>query len=185
MLKAPLPGCTVGFNLSIATMVLNLLTGFSRRLYRPSTSQTDSKRFENMLVSFFPWKEMMLNRNLTENPNCLVPESNKGAELLYNAVRNPLTHELGIKGKEEIHIVKERSFTDEDIVKLEDSKTLPAWASPAVFQLVVGNTHSEWRLSIGGLYWGTHRLLHKLLSDVEHASKAEKRLKEIIKRPKD
>jgi hypothetical protein len=168
MLKAPMAGCVSGFNLSIATIQLNLLSGFSRRLYRPSGSPNDNDRFKNMLIEFFPW----------ENPQ-LCPED--GADLLYSSLRNPLTHELGIKGKEKVVVSKNGRSTDASIDELENSENKPSWLSCPVSHVNLYHDYFEWHVSVTSLYWAIHRLLNNLLADETHRSKSEQRMKKLLK----
>jgi hypothetical protein len=168
LLKAPLPGCTVGFNLTIATMILNLLSGFSRRFYRPSGNPTDSERFKNMIINFLPWDNSSVDIN-----TC--------ADVLYSAVRNPLIHELGIKGDKKVVIYKSGKLSDAEIKELEDSLIKPSWLPEIIINMSYDKFTSEWLISVGAIYWGVHRLLHNLLANSEHALRAEARLKEIIK----
>ena len=168
LLKAPLPGCSVGFNLTIATMILNLLSGFSRRFYRPSGNPTDSERFKNMITIFLPW-----DNSGVDIDTC--------ADVLYSAVRNPLIHELGIKGDKKVVIYKSGKLSDAEIKELEDSLIKPSWLPKIIIKMPYDKFTSEWMISVGALYWGVHRLLHNLLANSEHAPRAEARLKKIIK----
>ncbi|MES9949358.1 MAG: hypothetical protein ABW118_10395 [Candidatus Thiodiazotropha sp.] len=169
MLKAPFPECATGFNLSIASILLNIIAGFSRRLYRPSGSPNDSDRFKSMLIDYFPWVDPDL-------------QPVKGANLLYYSLRNPLTHELGIKGKEKVVVSKNGKSTDKEIYELENNEHKPLWCSYPVAYVNLYNENFEWNVSVPGLYWATHRLLHNLLNDQSHISEADKRMKQIIKK---
>ena len=171
MLKAPIPGCNAGFNLTIASILLNLFSGFSRRLYRPSGSPNDNERFKSMLKDFFPWENSKL-------------EPEDGADLLYHSLRNPLTHELGMKGKEKVIVAKSGRTPDEKIEELENSESKPPWLSPPIVHVNLYNQYFEWHVSVTSLYWATHRLLHNLLNDEKHALKAEKRLKKLLEKAK-
>ncbi|MEW8385336.1 MAG: hypothetical protein AB2704_26045 [Candidatus Thiodiazotropha taylori] len=167
LLKAPLPGCTSGFNLSIASLLLNIISGFSRRLYRPANSKKDGDRFKDMLVSYFPW----------ENPN-LMPMD--GAELLYHSLRNPLTHELGIKGRDKVVVSTNGILTDCDIQELENSEVKPPYISCPVTHLNLYKNYFEWHVSVPSMYWATHRLLHNLINDHVNSQATEKRMKKLL-----
>ena len=169
MLKSPYPGCNAGYNLTIASMLLNIIAGFSRRLYRPPNPMNDSQRFKSMLVAFFPW----------ENPD-LKPED--GAKLLYHSLRNPLTHELGIKGEEKVAVSKSGRSSDEEIDELENNEAKPSWLQPPLKMVNLYEQYFEWHVSVTSLFWATHRLLHNLLRDEKHMCEAEKRFNQILKR---
>jgi hypothetical protein len=169
LLKAPLPGCTVGFNLTIATMILNLLSGFSRRFYRPLENPNDGRRFKDMIITFLPWDKSGIDVGTF-------------ADVLYGAVRNPLIHELGIKGDKKVVIYKSGKLTDDEIKELEDSLIKPSWLPEMIIKRSYDKFTSEWLISVGALYWGVHRLLHNLISNSEHGPRAEASLKKIIQR---
>ncbi len=169
MLKSPYPGCNAGYNLTIASMLLNIIAGFSRRLYRPPESMDDNQRFKSMLVDFFHW----------ENPY-IKPED--GANLLYRSLRNPLTHELGIKGEEKVIVSKSGRSSDEEIEELENNEAKPSWIQPPLKRVNLYEQYFEWHVSVTSLYWATHRLLHNLLRDDKHVLKAERRLNQILER---
>jgi hypothetical protein len=100
---------------------------------------------------------------------------------LYSAVRNPLIHELGIKGDKKVVIYKSGKLSDAEIKELEDSLIKPSWLPEIIINMSYDKFTSEWLISVGAIYWGVHRLLHNLLANSEHALRAEARLKEIIK----
>ncbi|MCK5236251.1 MAG: hypothetical protein KAR06_04620 [Deltaproteobacteria bacterium] len=171
MLKSPLPGCSSGYNLSITMIILNLFSGFSRRLFRPNARLVDNERYILMLEEFFPWDGETLSPT-----DC--------SEMLYGAVRNPLTHELGIKGKYKVNLIKNGRSSDNEIKELEDSLLKPTWLPQIFSNVLICQDLYEKHISITGLYWGTHRLLHKLLADTNHASRAEAGFKKIIRQAK-
>lgn len=171
MFKSPLPGCGAGYNLSIGIVILSIFAGFSRKLYRPSKSLNDNERFISMLSDFFPWVE-----DFSPNPR-------ECSELLYVAVRNPLIHNLGLDNKSKykgIILIKSGKSSDEEIAQLEDSVSSPSWLPVNV--ITYAEELSEYHVSVTGLYWGLHRLLHNLLSDSDHALKAEEQFKQKIKK---
>jgi len=169
MLKSPLPGCAAGYNLSIVTMILNLYTGFSRRLYRPIGVLVDRERFVRMLIDFFPWDNSM-------------PNPEECSKMLYASVRNPLTHELGIKGNERVNIYKNGRSSDNEIRQLEENVEKPQWLGQIIMRTSASNSSTEWHVSVTGLYWATHRLLHNLLADEKNALRAEQKLLRIVGR---
>ena len=122
-----------------------------------------------MLLDFFPW----------ENPN-LLPED--GANLLYHSLRNPLTHELGVKGEEKVAVLKSGRSSDKEIEELENSETKPSWLPPPLIKVNLYGEHFEWSVFVTSLFWATHRLLHNLLKDEKHMCEADKRLDQILKR---
>jgi hypothetical protein len=168
MLKSPLPGCAAGYNLTIVIMILNLYSGFSRRLYRPIGVHVDNERFVQMLIDFFPWDNSM-------------PNPEECSKMLYTSVRNPLTHELGIKGSERVKIYKNGRSSDNEILQLEENVEKPQWLGQIIMR-ITADSSTEWLVSVTGLYWATHRLLHNLLADEGNALRAEQRLLRIVLR---
>ncbi len=105
-------------------------------------------RFRALLREHFPWERG--ERRVAR------------ATLLYQYVRNPLSHELALDpqgSRRRVRIQKE-SLTEDQIQELQKAVSRPSWvAKPLV------RRGEQWRVSVPGLYWGVFRLMHQLASD--------------------
>lgn len=147
MMRLPLPeiGIQAGCNFAVAATLCNLISGISVVLYTPKNSKSGSgARFKALLKEFYPWE-----------PQKDKDKENK-AKTVYDLVRNPLSHSLGVlrKGSLPIAIAK-NSLTEAQLEEIENSSVRPAWVPLAV----VGDS-SKYILSVWGLYWGVFHLVY-------------------------
>jgi hypothetical protein len=161
MMRLPLPeiGITGGCNFAAAASLCNLVSGTSKVLYSPTNSNAGSgQRFKEVLQIYFPWD----------------PSDDKEAvaELLYDLVRNPLAHSLGVLESGSIPTaITKGPLTLEQIEELETSQVRPRWVPFTVARNSSGNF-----VSVEGLYWGYFRLLENLVGDAAQMSAAESSL---------
>jgi len=161
MLRLPKAAFPAGCNLATASVLFNLIAGLSVCVYKanPSVIQNHppaGANFRNMLEQHFPWQG---------DP---VPGAD-AARVLWKYSRNPLAHALGLdRTTAPTMFIGKKPLSDRRIRDLEDAPSRPAWARAAVRR-----QGTDYRVSVLGLYWGTHRMLHSLFADPTHAGGAE------------
>lgn len=162
IMKLPRPkvGIVAGCNFAAAAALCNLISGISRVLYTPKAPKIGSgTRFKELLENFYPWDP---RERKAEN-----------AKVIYDLVRNPLTHSLGVLSNSSLPIcIRKGPLTEAQLRRIEDSSVRPSWAPQAVTRASIG-----YDLSVWGLYWGVFHLLRRLAKDTKQMQAAEKRLK--------
>jgi len=167
LLRLPLYDLEAGCNLTITAMLFNIIAGVSVCFYDASTEALTQRgdrgrRFKELLINYYPWESESIG-----------PE--KGSRLLYEQARNPLAHSLGL-----IDVKKPQTQPDSQKVVLTKSPLIPRkieeleealekqmWLPQTI---VIGSEQIE--ICVPTLYWGLHRLLHKLLADREQIESA-------------
>lgn len=157
---------SAGCNYATASVLFNIIGGLSVCLYNASFDDFTSSRptgrglrFKNLLLNYYPWQ------------NEPVP-TEKAVEVLYDSVRNPLAHCLGLykpTDKYGSRIVKNQ-MNIEEIAALENEKARPSWLQPTV---TISPSAYPYDVNVNTLYWGINRLIENLLSDKQQLEKAE------------
>ena len=165
LLRCPLPGSTVGGNFATAALLFNIISGTSVAFYNTSMkalrgrSGGSGARFKGVLNDHFPMGEIAL-------PPATV------VKVFYEYGRNPLAHSLGLGSTAPDVFIAKKALSARRIAELEDDATLPTWSREALYDAGVAPGPS-YRISISGLYWGVHRMVHSILADVEQARRAD------------
>jgi len=164
MMRLPLPevGLRAGLNFSAAVMLCNLISGISVVLYTPPSSKLRSgEKFKTLLENYYPWE---------------IGENKKDkAKIIYDLIRNPLAHSLGVLKKGVMPISIEKSPLGENqLENIEYSEMRPTWVPLAITYLSVERKNL---LSVSGLYWGVFQLLKRIARDEKQMQEAEKRFK--------
>lgn len=162
MLRLPLPevGIRAGCNLAATATLCNLISGISVVLFKPKMRMEAGERFKELLRRYYPWE----------------PEENKEEviEIIYNIVRNGLSHRLALRKRNGIsktlQISKNR-LNEERILEIEKSTKRPVDIPIAVTDLP-----TVYVLSVEGLYWGVIQLLRKIAQDDQSMHKAQMKL---------
>jgi hypothetical protein len=161
MMKLPLHGVgiTGGCNFAAAAIICNLISGISMELYTPRKRKSGSgKRFKELLERFYPWEE---GENKVQN-----------SEVIYDMIRNPLSHSLGVLRKDSLPIsIDKHALTETQLQQIENSGLRPHWVPLAV----TGDTR-KYILSVPGLYWGTFHMLQNLAKDRTQLELADRRM---------
>ncbi len=168
------PGC----NFATAAVLLNLLSGFSVCLFDTSVESLKSRtgrgdRLKRLLTRYYPWDGEQFSPT-------------KGSEWLYDVIRNPMAHSLGVQVTSEDKWVGiwKRSLSLVEVKRLEDDSQRPIWVDQEVLGLTVfkrpvsGGQICEF-LSVPCLYWGVWRLLDRLCKDPTQMKKAEELLEQL------
>jgi hypothetical protein len=156
------PGC----NFAIAQVLMTVIGGISTTLYRQGTN--DGERFKGLLKNHYLW-DLEPTRDVT---------TDEAARIIYQVLRNPLTHDLGLdlhghsKGKKVKVKRLQRSahkggLTERWIEKLEREPTRPKMSSAVT---VRGDAIV---LLIEGLYWGLRRMVEAMTHDAHLMAQAE------------
>jgi hypothetical protein len=161
LLRLPKAAFPAGCNLATASVLFNLIAGLSVCVYRASprvirNHPPAGDHFRGVLEQYFPW----------QGDPVPGPEA---ARVMWKYSRNPLSHALGLdRTTAPTMFIGKKPLSERKIHDLEDSVTRPQWARAAVTR-----QGADYRISVIGLYWGIHRMLHSLLADPTHANGAE------------
>ena len=166
LLRLPVYDLDAGCNLTVAAMLFNIIAGVSVCFYDASKDALEERknrglRFKKLLIEYYPW-----------DSESIAPE--EGSRLLYEQARNPLVHSLGLidvrveEAKPQPRLRK-APLTLGAIDELEEALEKPTWLPHT---LVIGPAQIE--ICVPTLYWGLHRLLHKLFADEGQMSRASR-----------
>jgi hypothetical protein len=164
-LPKPRAGLSAGCNYATASAIFNIISGVSVCLYNASFNDFSSGknrgyRFNHLLLDYYPWSSQDFDKNTA-------------VKVLYDSLRNPLAHCLGLYKPNERYrsrIVK-NSINKRQIAALENSKTRPRQLLPTVVLSQTGMYSHD--VNINALYWGLNRLIEKLLNDKSQLDKME------------
>ncbi len=165
MMRLPLPrqGMTGGCNFAAAVVMCNLIQGAAKLLYsRPKGRTGKGDGFVALLLDYFPW----------------TPRENKDekADVLYDLVRNPLAHSLGVfltptqKGIP-LSIAK-GPLREPQLRRLERSRRRPP-GLPAP----ISARGKRYTLDVTALYWATLEMMRRLAQDTNQMTLAVQRLR--------
>jgi hypothetical protein len=165
MMKLPRPkqGLTGGCNFAAAATLCSLLAGVARILYqKPPRLPGTGNGFVALLMQYYPWETR-------EN-------GKRNAEILYDLVRNPLAHSLGlattpVQRAAHVTVVK-TSHSERQLRRIERSVAPPG---PSLAVATHGNEHTIW---MTGLYWGCLATVRGLCGEPSQMEAAERRLRE-------
>jgi hypothetical protein len=154
-----------GYNFACADLLCDLISGLSVTVYQPANTKISAGKAFNALLlsSFFPWE-----------PSDTQKDKEEKAEALYEFVRNPLTHAIGVDKKPglDIAIRKKRKPLDKrELAQMEKSQT-----RPANIQSAITGGGTRWTLSIEGLHYAVFRTFWNLAQDKGQMDAAETRL---------
>lgn len=164
LLRLPEGELNAGCNYATASVLLNIIGGVSVCLYDASLDDFASnsgrgQRFKCLLLTYYPWQSEPV-------------QVKTAAEVLYDSLRNPLAHCLGLykpKDKYGSRIVKTH-MDIEQIAALENNKTRPDWLPPTI---TISPSAYHYDVNVNTLYWGVHRLIENLLSEKQQLVRAE------------
>lgn len=168
MLRLPVPryGLTAGCNFAITQVLMAAIGGISVTLYRHSGAS--GQRFKGTLIDYYPWD--------IEPNNQVTPA--QGAEALYAAFRNPLTHDLGLDLQKKAKATKVK-------IKRLSTKGKTQGLPERAFR---GLERSDMRLAMSptvtvrpdatvllveALYWGVRVMVERLTRDHTRMQAAE------------
>lgn len=166
MLKLPIGslGLDAGCNFAAASTLCNLISGISVMMYTPVNGGKRRgdrrKRFCELMIIYYPWGTGEKREEKTK--------------VLYDLIRNPLAHSLGIFDKQQ-YCITIRKFDppldNHRIETIESSDVCPTW----LHQAVIGGNNS-YDINVEGLYWGVFHLLKQLACDRTQMEQVEKRI---------
>lgn len=163
MLRLPIvgdAGLRAGCNFAIAQVLLSVVAGASVTLYEPralSSRRDRGRLFKEILTKYYPWDA---ERRI---PGALLDDD--GAAKLYDLLRNPLAHSLGVIDSAEsaafarVEVLK-GSFAEGDIVATERAVARPSdWLDPTLRQ-----SGTDLTLWVRSLYWGVRRMIENVVA---------------------
>lgn len=164
LLRLPVPELEphVGCNLTAASMMLNVISGFSVWLYHTEKAgeirdeeirarkRLSGKRFKGFVEEYWP-------------PDAPGPSAADVAERLYE-VRNSLAHDLGVgddPGQDKARKIRlaKRPLSLDDVVGLERAVGYPFTVSAIE---VEATTHTVYLVIV---YWALYKMLRRALAD--------------------
>ncbi len=157
-------GLEAGGNLTIAQVLLDIVGGISTEIYwHPDLpKQATADRFRQALTQHYPWEVGMLGAVTGE----------EAANLLYDAFRCPLAHNLGLfddvrHGRNTLILgaikVAKGPLPDEKIVELEISFERPSDWDGATLRYIERPADAKALLVAKIFYWGVRRLVWNVL----------------------
>lgn len=187
MLRLPqrTDGLEAGCNFSIASVLMNVISGASTVLY--DSRGPSGKRFITCLRDYYPWT---LEHEYRVYKECVKPAAASG--LIYELYRNPFTHALGLStltkkaGNKNVRVIRRRDashagigrivqigtglgLTPQNLHELETGRYRPDW-----LPCTVESSERGYVLSSDALYCGVRRMVEGLSADavrMEHAAK--------------
>jgi hypothetical protein len=163
ILQLPTAGLNAGCNFTAAARLFDLISGASVLFYRTSPKKArevygSGEKFRRLLRDRFPWADI----------EPAVPRVD-AIKVLYDWSRNLLAHSLGIDdGSQAVVLIDKAPMSIERVNELETSSVLPTWTAPAVRL-----RNGDYVVSVSGLYWGVHRMLHSVFGDATSIGQAE------------
>lgn len=153
-----------GFNFPCADLLCDMISGLSVTIFSLGTRKIGpGEAFKSLVESnFFPWGATETTAGKKDK-----------AHVLYQFVRNPLTHDLGVDRKAgyDITIKKKRKpLSTKELTQLERAPTRPARIDPAL-----AGSGTRWAVSVEGLYYCVFRLFWNLAQDSAQMDAAEMR----------
>ncbi len=168
MLRLPVPNyrLNAGCNFAITQLLTAAIGGISTTLYR--RGNRDGERFKGLLTDHYPW---------TSEPPQSVSKA-EAARVIYEVIRNPLTHDLGLDlhgGSSKVKVKIKRLARigarggppEKWIEQLENSLVRPKM-SPAVTVRTDASV-----LLVEALYWGVRRMVEDMTRDTALMASAE------------
>jgi len=160
------PGLEAGCNLSVALTLLSVVGGISFELVDDTSlgisDDNSGERFMRTLERHFPWDhEKNLQGAVT---------GRHAARLLYDAFRNPLSHNLGRykKGTSLGNIKVDKGpnpLTEEELDEIERSTERPNWEQPTLAHDGAKKaTRTKTLLLPKALYWGVRQMVSRIIT---------------------
>lgn len=181
MLRLPIPslGIRHACNFAVAATLCNLISGISVSLFKPPNpvklNRSGQKvwigageAFNRFLEGLYPWE-----------PN---DDKAERAKVLYDLLRNPLAHSLGVQREKHCLTEIERLSVDrgprqpatglveQQLEEIERSPIRPGW-----LPLGLAVARSKWTISAEGFYRDVFHMLWALVKDADQMNAAESR----------
>ena len=163
MLRLPLPepGLEHGCNFAVTDRLCSLISGISVTIFMPSNLVGGERigsgeTYRQLIENFYPW--------------ALTEDRREAVEVLYDIIRNPFAHSLGVHGRAgyDVNIFKE-PLTSDQIEDLERSRThLPG----------LSRSGQCWTLDARGFYRDVFHMFWNLTRDEPQMNEAEERFSE-------
>lgn len=163
MLRLPMkyPGLEAGCAFPATLTLMIVVAGVSAELYwNPDLDKrTESgERFKRVLVDHFPWRqEPRTGEEIL---------SEKAAEVLYEAYRNPLVHNLGTRPAKYVGEIKIAMShrKDREIEAIELAQNRPLQWNSTLRLSSDANGDQVHKLTVKCFYWGVRRMILDVLT---------------------
>jgi len=167
ILRLPYGHLKTGCNIASASLLFSLISGVSTCLYNASYEDFvrekptgSGRKFKGVLRDYYPWKDEQL-------------PIDEAIRIIYDSTRNPIEHSLGLYQPNEVRrsMIKKIRLTPKQIAYIESSEIKPAWLPPTI--TMSNSPFFNYDINVMSLYWGTFRLICRLLKDKKQLEKAE------------
>ncbi len=153
-----------GYNFACANLLCDLISGLSVTVYHPTNPNIGAgEAFKTLVESqFFPWE-----------PTDTANDKKLKAEALYDFVRNPLTHAVGVDRNVALDITigkRRKPLSKRELSRLEKSVNRPTQIRTAL----TGKSN-QWKVSVEGLHYGVFRLFWNLAQNKAQMDAAQAR----------
>ena len=167
MLRLPLPepGLEHGCNFAVTDRLCSLISGISVTIFMPSNLVGGERigsgeTYRQLIENFYPW--------------ALTEDRREAVEVLYNIIRNPFAHSLGVHEQSGYIVnVRKGPLTPEQIEDLERSRTQPSRRPPGL-----SRSGQCWTLDARGFYRDVFHMFWNLVRDEQQMNEAEERFSE-------
>lgn len=180
MLRLPRPdvGITQACNFTIASALMNFISGVSVTLFEPPADRRDTgRKFRDVVTAFYPWDA---------EPAGGITNAQEGATILYETFRNPMAHALGFQDPEPpgpITVTRfpGDGFTEADLETIEGSVNRPdALLRHAPTLRRIDATRAI-ELNAESFYWGARELVRRLTADAARMTAADAYLRPMLR----
>ena len=168
MLRLPLPEQGIdgteygGCNFAVTAVLCNLISGISVTIFMPSNlgggERIESgETYRQLIENFYPW--------------ALTEDRQETVRVLYDIIRNPFAHSLGVHEQSDYIVnVQKSPLTSEQIEDLERAQTQPSGLPPGL-----SRSGQCWTLDARGFYKDAFHMFWNLARDEQQMNEAEER----------
>lgn len=169
LLRLPLDeaGMVSGQNFTASGALANVVAGSSVWFFEASEAglrdrRDRSRRYDDVLRGYWPWDGEVVSVD-------------DGVRVLYDYVRNPLSHSFGLPDPEDgiVIAIEKAPLGDGELTELDGTSDRPTWLGPTVRLAPSGAPDRAYVISVPAMYWGVRQLLRALLTDETQAAAAE------------
>jgi hypothetical protein len=180
MLRLPRPdvGITQACNFTIASALMNFISGISVTLFEPPADRRDTgRKFKEVVTAFYPWDS---------EPATGITNAEQGAIVLYETFRNPMAHALGFQDPEPPGPVTVTrfagdGFAEADLETIEGSVNRPAALLRDAPTLRRVDATGAIELNAESFYWGSRELARRLTADAPRMAAADAFLRPMLR----
>lgn len=149
-----------GCNFASCILMLDIIAGLSVCLYFRQnaigleTNRDRAPRFREFLEQYYAWEYEGLDKGQV-------------SEILWQFLRNPLVHALGVLPVTEMPGSINRIQVNKGALNLKEVWELENVSRPLTLSSTFELEHSTFHVNVPPLYWGLHQLFRNLFSDAD------------------